>query len=286
MLKQNESLRRGIAVLRGLAGGPRSLNDLHRATGIAKSTLRRLLATLVAEGLVHRSLADDLYRTHASLGVTTSAFADEAETRLASIAAPILERLTIDGGWPCDLLVRRGTSLIVVETNRARAPLLVNRNAIGDQVAFVPSAVGRAYLAFCPALERAELLEALGELGMGPSNWGMSDEAFEHELAATRKRGHGVRHACYAGATSREPGLIDPLSAIAVPLRVGDQMLGCINHLWPKGAMSVAAFAARYAARLQDTAQQIEEAWQQASDGDGAPKPPRPARRIRRKPVA
>jgi IclR family mhp operon transcriptional activator len=267
MLKHNESLRRGIAVLRALAGGPQSLGALHRATGLAKSTLRRLLATLAAEGLVHRSLADDLYRTHAALGIAPAAFTGEVETRLAAVAAPILERLTIDGGWPCDLLVRRATSLVVAETNRARAPLLVNRNAIGDQVAFVPSAVGRAYLAFCPEAERAELLQALREAGMGPSHWGMTDPAFDRELAATRERGYGVRHARYAGATSREPSLIDPLSAIAVPLRAEDRVLGCINHLWPKGAMSVAAFAARYAARLQNTAQQIEEAWLRPTPG-------------------
>ena len=57
MLKENRSLDRGIEILETLAReGAMSLADLHRATGLPKSTIRRLLQTLIARKIVRRSL--------------------------------------------------------------------------------------------------------------------------------------------------------------------------------------------------------------------------------------
>ena len=58
---ENRSLDRGLTILERLsADGAGSLQALHTATGLAKSTLRRLLSTLVQRKILRRSLADGL----------------------------------------------------------------------------------------------------------------------------------------------------------------------------------------------------------------------------------
>ena len=78
MKLEHKSLDRGITIMEVLArNGSCSLADLHKATGISKSSIRRLLGTLVERRLVRRSLADGRYRTSilmpASAGVPVAA---------------------------------------------------------------------------------------------------------------------------------------------------------------------------------------------------------------------
>ncbi len=57
-------LTRGLDLLRALnvqEGGRASLGQLAEATGLHRTTVRRLLETLISEGYVRRSDSDDSY---------------------------------------------------------------------------------------------------------------------------------------------------------------------------------------------------------------------------------
>ena len=85
--------------------------------------------------------------------------------RLAEIAGPVLGRLCTKVKWPTDLTVRNGNCMEIKETSREQTPFMVNRDEVGHQIAFPVTAVGRAYLAFCPDAERKEIIAALNAAG-------------------------------------------------------------------------------------------------------------------------
>src|SRR5688572_6467510 len=73
---ENRSLDRALAVLNVLsAHGASSLRDLHVHTHLPKSTIRRLLGTLIRHKIVRRSLNDRLYRANMNLPAFNSRFA-------------------------------------------------------------------------------------------------------------------------------------------------------------------------------------------------------------------
>ncbi|MEQ9811967.1 MAG: helix-turn-helix domain-containing protein [Azospirillaceae bacterium] len=271
--KPIRSLERGLRVLSALTRhGAQSLADLCRTTGIPKSTLRRVLVTLEDNRFVRQSLADQLFRANVSAPVSQALAQSGFVGRLAAIAAPYLEELTKRVVWPSDLLVRNGIHMEIVETSRTRTPLIVNRNEIGDRVDIVLSAVGRAYVAACGAAERRDILRDLDQAGWRqvgrPS---ITREAFLEEIERTRRRGYGIRHSGFTGATSKWPETNDRLQAIAVAVGDADGVLGCVNLLWPKEVMTAEEFAGRYLDLLRAITDRIHHAFQDRGTPATAP---------------
>jgi len=159
MTKTIRSLERGLQVLRALNATPiSSLRDVHRLTGIPKPTLLRILLTLEQSGAVSRRLADGRYRISANL--TRLGRKRDRYDRVAEAAAPVLNRLCQKVSWPSDLMVPAGDHLEIRETSRTQSPFMVyySKDRVGMQVNWLLSAVGRAYLAYCPESERKRSL--------------------------------------------------------------------------------------------------------------------------------
>lgn len=208
-----------------------SLAELHHETGLPKSTLRRILATFERTGFVRCSLADGLYRANIGVPWCAASIDNPRISQVVAAATPVLRDLSREVPWPSDVLVRRGTRLQIVETNRPMTPLKVNQLAIGDQVDMLNTAVGRAYLAFCPDDERDGIFREV------QACWSASDrDRIEASLRETRRRGYGERDAAFTGGTSQFPFLADKLFAVAVPALFRSKVVCCINLLWPASA--------------------------------------------------
>ncbi len=254
-VKEIRSVSRAVSVIDALCRlDGCGLADLHRATGLPKSTLRRILKTFECSGFVRCSLADRLYR--ANVGIP--AYADTADNpfigQVVAAATPILQELSKKVPWPSDVLVRRGVRMEIVETNRSMTPLMVNRLEIGDQVDMLQSAVGRAYLAFCPDAERKEIMsKTCGALG------GEQWRRIETALNATRKLGYAERDTASTGSTSQFPWLADKLFAVAVPAIVRNRVVCCINLLRPASAKVSASEARSLVLLLKSCASKIVE---------------------------
>src|SRR5216684_1297922 len=251
-----KSLERGLTVLQALQMQPdSSLHEIYIVTRISKPSLLRILYTLSRSGVVTRRLGDGRYRIGSNLSHPPSR--REHRDRIAEAAAPILVRLCQRVSWPSDLMVPAGDHMEIRETSRTRSPILLQQERIGLPVDWLLTAVGRAYLAFCPAKERHRVINMLRSSSRPEDRLARDPERLNAILAETRSRGYGTRDAIHLGGHYGGPPHADGLLAIAVPLQDTGRTIGAINMLWLRPAFTVEAFAARYLADLQAASVEI-----------------------------
>jgi len=236
-----------------------SLNDIHRATHISKPSLLRILKTLEQAGIVSRRLADGHYRLSA---LTRVGRKPDAYDRVAEAAAPVLDRLCQKVKWPSDLLVPAGNHMERRETSRALSPFVIpshfhTTREIGTKVNWLLTAVGRSYLAFCPAAERQRILERLRGSDKPEDRLARDPKRFEQILAGTRARGFAVRDRNFVGGPYGTPPHDDGLAGMAIPLQDGNRVYGSINILWIKSAFTVEEFAAQHLSDLRAAGREI-----------------------------
>lgn len=253
------SLQRGLHVLRVIEANPfTSLHELHLATYIPKPTLLRILGTLQREDLISRRLVDGRYRLSALGHVSRRR---DRYDRVVEAAGPVLHRLGQKVLWPSDLAVPAGDHMERRETNRPFSPLRIpvplQINKVGHPLCWLLTGLGRAYLAFCPAEERARIIGRL-QRSRKPEDWlARHPRKLEAILRETRSRGYGTRDQTFTGGTYGAPPTDDRLAGIAVPLLEGTRAHGAINILWIRTTFTVEEFAARHLRDLQSAARDI-----------------------------
>jgi IclR family transcriptional regulator, mhp operon transcriptional activator len=252
---ENRSLDRGLTILNTLAiHGASSLQDLHARTALPKSTIRRILSTLVRRKVVRRSLNDQLYRSNISLPVQSNSRSVPADGVLVDCAVSHMIELTRAIGWSCDLHIFERTRSRVIESTRPLSPFYQYDRQIDLEVPVFASAAGLAVLA---TWSDAAVLSLVDEIGDHP-RWGMSAHALsKRELLNTLRR---VRKSGYAVRSNQFRGLsvfANKLHAIARPVLRGDTAVGALVLLWPKGLQSPDEFAANHLKRLIETADAI-----------------------------
>jgi IclR family transcriptional regulator, mhp operon transcriptional activator len=267
-VKPIQSLERGLHVLAKLREmRAANLHDLHRATGIPKPTLTRILYTLYRQGLVWQRMADGAFLP-SHLMLQRGRLDDTAW--LVEIASPVLERLCERVMWPSVLSVPRLDHMEVVETNSPRAYFdELPAGPIGFRANLLRSASGRAYLAFCPDAEREAVLRRLRDRDVVGHELAHDPVAVRRIVAATRRRGYSVRAPDFGGhysKTRRE--LDDGRSSIAMPVRSGGHVLACVNLTWRRKALTLTQVVDRYAGDLRTAVTTIEG--RLAASGAGA----------------
>lgn len=261
-MKTIDSLERGLQVLRSLEEyRGQSLAELHKETGVPKSSLLRILHTLEKAGYVWKALGDGLFRRSISLAGRQRS--DELSTRISEIAAPFLSSLRLKVLWPSDILVVRDHGLELGESSRRQSNLGVTLYEIGARVDIILSAPGRAYLAFCSPEERAAVL---AHLHQHPSPIARSRQVLKNEiddiLAQTRACGYGSRDPRFGGRNVDIEQFDDGLDAIAVPIVCQGKVIACMNLVWPQKYKLKARIVRNHLADLQATAAAIADACQ------------------------
>lgn len=249
-------LERGLQVLRALHLRPISaLQELHAATAIPKPSLLRILNTLERGGLVSRRLADGRYRISGNLA--RMARKRDRYDRVAEAAAPVLDRLCQRLAWPSDLAVPAGDHMENRESSRTHSPFIVFHDRVGHHINWLLSAVGRAYLAHCPADEREKIVGRLRRSQHAEDRLAHDTDRLERILSDARARGYATRDSGFAGGYYGRAPYSDGLHAIAVPLIDGTRVHGAINLLWLRQAGSIESFIRGHLAELQAAAAEI-----------------------------
>ena len=227
-VKTINGLTRGLEVRRLLSEGSSTrLADLHRATGIPKASLLRILATLERCGEARRIGGNGEW-VACAVGATPAGVSAASQSLLARLDETLAE-LARALPWPSDAAIRHGPRMRVVASNRALFGKTWRRAVIGQEIDMLRSAMGRTWLAFTGTRERDALLKQLIPSG---ASFQARRTAALPELAAVRERGYGLRDPFYSGPDADEDA---QLSAFAVPILGDDGVLACISCVWNTG---------------------------------------------------
>ena len=254
---ETRSLDRGIQVLEALARhGPCPLFRLHELTGLPKSTLRRLLGTLLHRHFVRVGIDDGCYRVNVSLPWVSGVALPTVSARLVEAALPHMTQLTHEIEWPSDLLALRRDRMVIVESTRPLSPFSLYRGLIDFEVNMFASAGGLAYLSTLDDRKVARLMNDLRvDERWGATRFGLDEQVLLAELAQIRRQGYAARRSGYTGETIND----DQLHAIAVPIHEVGPAIGALTICWLRAYMPPERFARRHLDRLRATADAITQ---------------------------
>ena len=129
-----------------------TVNGIHEQTGIPKSTVVRMLETLMAEGYVARDNMCGGYRvTHHVRELSTGY---DPVSRVIEVARPFAIDLTRRINWPIGLGVPDGDAIAIQFWTGTISPWAHTNTVLGLRPEFYDSAMGRAHMAFCGEEER------------------------------------------------------------------------------------------------------------------------------------
>ncbi|MCP3020104.1 DNA-binding transcriptional regulator [Cupriavidus basilensis] len=248
-------LTRGLDVLKALnrmESGRGTAQQLSELTGLHRTTVRRLLETLIAEGFVRRSESDDSYRLTLQVRALSEGFNDDEW--ISTIAAPLMGELLQRVLWPSDLTTPDGDAMIIRETTHRFSSLSFHRAMVGRRLPMLSTAAGRAYFAFCGEGEREDILNLLRSGGGGDEQAALANNAaYVRKLVArVREDGFGSNRGDWLEQRK--------IGAVAVPIRHADRVRGSLNVVYLARALSEQEAVKRFVAPLQDIASRVQEA--------------------------
>lgn len=170
--------------------GTATLKQLHEGSRLHRSTILRMLETLIHERYVVRDPVSGTYSVTGKTLLLSNGF--ERSNRLSKIASPHLHQLRQRIGWPSDLAVLDGESMLIIMTSREFNVVALNYKA-GARAPVIASSLGRAYIAFCEAETRERLLDALFAERHDKRAYSMTSRRnAELMLAGVRKNGYAT----------------------------------------------------------------------------------------------
>lgn len=245
-------LSRGLQVLRALnemEDGRATSQQIAERTGLHRTTVRRLLETLMEEGFVRRSTSDDSFRLTLAVRSLSEGFTDTE--RVATVAPPIMGQLLQRVAWPSDLTTPDGDAMIIRETTHRFSQLSFHRAMVGRRLPVLLTAAGRAYFAMCPDEEREDILELLrsGSGGEEQQALARNDALVRSLVRRVREDGFGTNYGDWTAQAK--------IGAVAVAVMDDDRVYASLNVVFLSRAVSLADAVRRYVPPLQEAAAEI-----------------------------
>jgi len=257
------ALTRGLEVLRVVNDeGQSTIRSLHRATGLDKATIVRMLETLEHEGYVMRDAHQAVYAPTGRTLVLSQGY--DRHLWVGAIAEPVIAEFRGRVGWPSDVAICDRDAMVLVGTTRERQGLISFNRKPGFRASVLMTSLGRAYLAFCGEEERQSIIALLAA---SPDAWnGLARQPRKLQLMLNEvyEAGYAVMDEEYS---KREFGGL--AWAIGVPVSSGGRVFASINMLMLKSAVSREEAEQKFLVPLQETAARLAEALMQKSAGAG-----------------
>jgi len=141
-----QSVERALSLLEYIAGHPEarfSLSELTGHMGMDKSSVFRILATLIKHGLVRQE--DNRKTYQLGYGIYTLAAALHDQIKLTETISPYLKQLAMLTKENAHLAVRSGLQAVFIDRERASKTISANTN-IGDTEELYCTAVGKCLI--------------------------------------------------------------------------------------------------------------------------------------------
>jgi IclR family mhp operon transcriptional activator len=242
------ALNRGLDVLTELNKLERAaIKTLAAAVKLPRTTTFRILETLRLAGYVERDEHDDCYRPTIMVRTLSDGFDDEA--LVAHIAKPLLGKLGAQLVWPVAVATPSGATMMIRETTERESLAPLEHYGAGVRVPMLASAAGRAYLAYCPAVQRDSLLELLSRSSLPEDRLARNRVEVERLLNETRSQGYGMAH-----RTRR----VSEETSLAVPVRAKERILAAVTVRYAASAVPLRTAIEQFIPRMREVAQRIE----------------------------
>ncbi|MBV9172913.1 MAG: IclR family transcriptional regulator [Chloroflexi bacterium] len=195
---------------------PMTISELARQLGINKGTMRDLLETLRAHGLVERDEARKLYRLGPRLARLGMAALGQVD--VANVARPFLTELAAGVNGAVLLLVPDGDRATIVDkVDGGRVALEVSAT-IGRRIRLAAGATGKVFLAYRGDTERAEYL---AQRTHSTARTIIDPAEYAAELEQTRRLGYATDDEEYlAGVRATAAPVFDARGRVAAALLV------------------------------------------------------------------
>lgn len=187
LTSQNNSVKHAILVLEYLAAmdNPQDLAVLSKALGMNKSTVYRLLSTLLEDHYVYQDENSRQYSLGAKVSWLAAKFVEKNEVR--KVARPFLESLSKQIGETIHLGVLDGCEVTYIDKINGQEAVIM-ASQIGGRVPGHCTALGKALLAYQPESKWREYIDKCGLKAKTPQTITEPDQ-FYAELRKIRDTG-------------------------------------------------------------------------------------------------
>lgn len=241
----SNGVRRTIQLLRALnRNSISSIEDLHIATGLAKSTVSRMLESLQAEGIVFKARYGKYYLTSE---VVTLANGFRGEPKIVQSATPIMDELTKKVLWPVTVGTFDQGELVIRYTTTSLSALSFFHSSVGMRLSLVSHAMGKALLSNYDRVTQNLILDSIMATRREADILAGDLIQIKASLRETRRRGYAVR----------DSRLRPESSTLAVPIFEGRKASASLGITWFTSVMSGEEAVQKYLAPMKDAARQI-----------------------------
>ncbi len=223
-----------------------SIDMLHKATRLPKSTVVRLMKSLCAMGYAVNDRRQGGYAVASRVKSLSNGF--HGDPLVVEAARPWALAFTEQYQWPLALAVLDRTSVMVRFSTIPESPVSPFHGTINMHLSLLCRALGRAYLAFCPVSERSMLLDML-----------VRSKEPEDALAADRKRALTLLATIRRQGFAERDAMVEPRSSntIAVPIVSERKVLATVGMTYFVSALDRADIVQRYVPLVKTLADNI-----------------------------
>jgi len=245
-----QSLIKSLAILEYLAESTEGLGvtEIGDAVGLNKSTVHRILTTLVHEKYVEQDHAKGRYRLSFKLFELSRKILNNV--RATKVIAPYLEKLSLETGESARFIVPDydSTRLIVCDEVITSKPIKV-RSHLGEAVSLSKSAAGKMFLASLTDEGIKEMMDQKGrKFVLEDGTYSFSQ--LKQDLATVRETGHSYE---------KSEDVNEPISNVAAPIRDESGNIVAILDLFCPTFRAPKDFNNRYGKLVRETAVDISK---------------------------
>lgn len=241
------ALDRGLEVIRVLSEvGWATPGELAKQTGINRATVYRLLNTLELSGYVYCRPGDGSYFLTERFKHIADGIKDE--DWVSQVISPYLGRLLTQVQWPSDFALFTSGRFVIRESTHRFSSMSVNRAMVGKSRPLLRSALGIAFLSAVTDDSRQEILDLVELTTDEKLTKPDGHKELMKKIQVTRARGYAES----SGGTQHN------ISAIAYPVCWRNRVVGAINIMFFRRAMTPKEAAERYLSFLHECVRDIE----------------------------
>ncbi len=243
------------------------VHEISSGTGIPQSSVIRLLDQLITAGYVDKISRRDGYQLTSKVRRLSWGF--RFDDIVAEVAAPLMSEFTCKYRWPVFIGLADGDQVIVLYGTAAESAVAVDPLVHEVPTPFLMSALGKAYLAFCPEWERKAIISRLLMSRRSTDKLAQEPGTLRHILQTVRKTGYaitdeGLRFKS-VGVSTEVADARKRATGLAVPVLSQDRVIACLSLRFMRSVIKDTDVANRYLEPLKQLATEIAEEVHRAS---------------------